>query len=76
MPVHIAQLVALVIAVYALAGVAFAVVFALRGAGRLDPAARTGSWGFRLVIIPAAAALWPWLLGRWLRSPRQTGGHA
>ena len=31
----------------------------------LDPHAGPGSWGFRLLIIPGAMALWPVLLHRW-----------
>ena len=53
-------------AAYAAVGAVFAVAFAWRGAARLDPAARGATWGFRVVILPAAAALWPWLLVRWL----------
>jgi hypothetical protein len=53
--------------VYALAGLAFAVFFVARGAGRMDPAARDGTWGFRLIILPGVAALWPLLAWRWLR---------
>jgi hypothetical protein len=48
-------------------GGVFAVAFALRGAQRLDPAAREASWGFRLLLVPGAAALWPLLAWRWLR---------
>ncbi|MFN0011467.1 MAG: hypothetical protein ACKVS8_07465 [Phycisphaerales bacterium] len=54
---------------YAAAGVLFALAFALRGAGSLNPTARGGSWGFRFLIIPGAAALWPWLAVKWLRTP-------
>ena len=46
-------------------GAVFAVAFAIRGAGRIDPAARSGSLGFRLAILPGAAALWPLLARRW-----------
>lgn len=52
--------------VYAVLGLAFAVPFVVHGAGRIDPSAREGTWGFRLLILPGAAALWPWLALRWL----------
>jgi hypothetical protein len=55
---------------YALAGVAFAVPFVLRGAGVLEPVAREGTWGFRLLILPGSATLWPYLLYRWWRASR------
>jgi hypothetical protein len=50
--------------VYATAGVLFAIAFVWQLAGRLDPAAQRGTVGFRLVVFPGVAALWPYLLGR------------
>lgn len=47
---------------YLAAGAVFAPWFALRGAGRLDANARAGTAGFRVLIAPGAAALWPLLL--------------
>ncbi len=52
---------------YLLFGMLFGIAFVLRGAGRIDPGAREAGWGFRLLILPGAAALWPILLRRWLR---------
>jgi hypothetical protein len=51
---------------YAALGLVFAVAFVIRGAGRVDPAAREGTWGFRLLILPGSVALWPLLARRWL----------
>lgn len=48
-------------------GLLFALYFVVRGAGRLDAVARAGSRGFRLLILPGCAALWPLLLARLLR---------
>jgi hypothetical protein len=45
----------------------FALPFVWFGAAKIDPHAARGSWGFRLLIIPGAAAFWPWLLLRWLK---------
>jgi hypothetical protein len=56
---------------YLALGLVFALAFALRGCQRLDPAAATGTWGFRALIVPGAAALWPLLLRRWIAGPRQ-----
>lgn len=64
----------IVLAVYALAGVCFAVPFVWRGAGALDPAAQGGTWGFRVFIFAGAAALWPWMLVKWRRAARGGGG--
>ena len=37
----------------------FGLLFVTRGVGRVDPAAASGTWGFRVLILPGAAALWP-----------------
>lgn len=55
---------------YALVGVLFAIPFAWRGAGVLEPVAREGTLGFRLLILPGAATLWPLLLYRWWKAAR------
>lgn len=51
---------------YLACGLVFAVPFAIVGAKRVDPQATTGSWGFRLLIIPGAMTFWPFLLLRWM----------
>ncbi|MDF1800076.1 MAG: hypothetical protein P1V81_12935 [Planctomycetota bacterium] len=65
--------------IYAVLGLAFAVAFAVRGAQAIDPAAEQGTWGFRVLIVPGAAALWPLLLLRWVRGdgepPEERGAH-
>jgi hypothetical protein len=53
-------------------GLVFALFFVTRGAGVVDPAARTGTRGFRVLLVPGSALLWPWLLARWLRA--RSGG--
>ncbi len=54
-----------VLAVYAAAGVVFAVPFALRGAGAIDAAAKQGTWGFRVLTFPGEVVLWPLMLVKW-----------
>lgn len=51
--------------IYLTCGLAFAVPFVLIGVKQIDPHARHGSWGFRLLIVPGTMALWPLLLKRW-----------
>jgi len=51
-------------------GLVFALWFAWRGAARFDPVAGRGSLGFRLLIIPGAALLWPYLVIRWAKMRR------
>lgn len=61
------------LAVYALAGVFFAVPFVWRGAGAIDRAAQGGTWGFRVFIFTGAAALWPFMLLKWRRAAQRDG---
>jgi len=67
-----------VLQIYLGLGVVFALPFLLRGIERIDPAARGTGWGFRLIVLPGAVALWPWLLARWLRGqppPTERNAH-
>jgi hypothetical protein len=57
---------------YALVGLLFAGPFVARGVERLDPAARGGTWGFRLILVPGVMLLWPWL---WVRLRAVRGGR-
>ena len=66
----------LALELYALVGAAFAPFFAWRGAARLDPTAHDGTWGFRLLLLPGALALWPILLVSWWRASWEPGRSA
>ncbi|HSM17664.1 MAG TPA: hypothetical protein VK845_11795 [Gemmatimonadales bacterium] len=59
------------LSLYAIAGFIFAIPFVIRGVGRIDPVARSGTIGFRILIIPGTIALWPLLLRRWAGGRRQ-----
>lgn len=52
------------IATYAVLGVGFGLYFSARGAAKVDPLAKDGTLGFRILIFPATVALWPLLLVR------------
>jgi len=56
------------LAAYSAAGVAFAIAFVLFGISRVDSVAEHSPIGFRLIVMPGVAALWPLLLTRWLRA--------
>lgn len=62
-----------VLGVYAALGAVFAVWFVIAGVGRISPAARGTGWGFRLLIWPGSAALWPLLMYELIAS-RGRGG--
>jgi hypothetical protein len=51
-------------------GVLFAIAFVTKGISRVDPVAKGSRAGFRLIVFPGAAALWPLLLVRWIRESR------
>ena len=65
---QVAELFVDAIAVYGLAGLVFAVAFVIVGIQRVDSVAEHAPLGFRLIVMPGVAALWPLLLVRWLRS--------
>ena len=63
-----AELFVAALTVYGLAGIAFAGGFVIFGIHRVDPVAEHSTIGFRLIVIPGVAALWPLLLTRWLQA--------
>ncbi|MYF95726.1 MAG: hypothetical protein F4210_09500 [Holophagales bacterium] len=76
--VRAAEVVVLLCTVYIACGLVFAPFFAWRGVGRVDPAARSSGLGFRLIILPGVAVLWPVLLRRWLTGsspPSERNAH-
>ena len=64
MSTAVAETLVAALGTYAVAGFVFAVPFVWRLVGILDPAARHGTVGFRLLIVPGVMALWPLLLVR------------
>jgi hypothetical protein len=54
-----------VLALYVAVGAVAAVAFAAFGVTRVQPAPM--SLGARILILPGAVALWPYVLFRWLR---------
>ncbi len=70
MPPEIARLIVAVFELYAVAGLAFAVVFLPRAVARLDPRIAEAPKTVRLLILPGIVALWPIFASRWI-----TGAH-
>lgn len=62
-----ALLLARALEAYLVLGALFAVPFVIWGVARVDPVAKEGTLGFRLLLLPGCAALWPLLLARWVR---------
>lgn len=55
----------LIVGIYLSLGLLFAIFFVTKGVGKIDPTAKEGTIGFRLLIIPGAIAFWPLLAKRW-----------
>ncbi len=72
---NVIEIMLMALGVYLAIGVLFAVAFAFVGAGKIDEVARHGPIGFRVLIVPGAAALWPMLLVKWIRAERMSGTH-
>jgi hypothetical protein len=51
---------------YGAIGLAVALGFASLGLHRAMPDAGPVTWGARILLLPGALVLWPWVLRRWL----------
>jgi len=75
----LARIVVWIAGLYLTLGLLVAVPFVLRGVQRVDPVAREGTWGFRVLIVPGVALLWPLLARRWavgsVRPPTEQNAH-
>ena len=66
MATAILNMVLMIIAVYLICGLAFAIPFVLKGAGKIDEGTHGATWGFRVIILPASIVFWPLLLKKWI----------
>jgi len=60
-----------VLAFYAAVGAVTALCFVTAGISRVLPAGTPVTVGARVLLIPGAALLWPYVLARWIRAGRQ-----
>jgi hypothetical protein len=51
--------------IYALVGVVTALAFVTNGVTKVLPRPVSVTFGARILLLPAAAALWPYVLFRW-----------
>lgn len=74
----LARAVVTIAALYATAGVVFAIAFISIGVVHLDHRARGAGWGFRLLVLPGVTALWPFVAVKWWasRGPAHQSRHA
>jgi hypothetical protein len=59
-----------VLALYVLVGAVTALAFVTFGMSRVLPAGTPVTLGARVLLLPGAALLWPYVLLRWLKVPR------
>jgi hypothetical protein len=64
------MIVLIALALYAAAGFAVAAAFVVFGVARVLPEPAPVTVGARILIFPGAAALWPYVLIRWLKARR------
>ena len=67
-----------ILGLYMAAGLVFGILFILFGVKVIDPAAVSGTWGFRLLILPGSLLFWPYLFIRWhkkLPPPQERSNH-
>ena len=63
----LAEFLAAALGLYAGIGIIFAGWFVVFAVDRFDPAARGTGAGFRALILPGVAALWPFICLLWMR---------
>ena len=64
--------------IYIAIGLIFAVLFVIFWVQKVDPAARGGTIGFRILIIPGVCAFWPmfvWRLAQGKVAPTEINSH-
>ncbi len=57
-------------------GLLFALAFVTLGLGRVDPNAAGAKLSVRILLIPGAMALWPFLAVHWMKGGRRASEHA
>jgi hypothetical protein len=64
----IAQTISGFLMLYISCGLLFGSAFITAGLGKVDRAGRGTSVFFRLLILPATVAFWPFLAAKWIRA--------
>ena len=64
----IAGILLIIVGIYLLLGLIFAIPFVIKGAQKIDHGADGGSIGFRIIIIPGTMVFWPFLLKKWIKA--------
>jgi len=62
------SILAVILALYVAAGVVIGIAFVLFGVTHVLSYPVTVTIGARILLLPGSALLWPFVLGRWLKS--------
>ena len=62
------NIVFIILGLYLLIGLVFAVAFLNKGAAKVDESAKGISWKTKLLLFPASVALWAILLPKWRKN--------
>jgi hypothetical protein len=65
---HVANAFVIVLYLYGIVGLLFALPFVMVGVKRVDSQAIGSSVGFRFLVFPGSVAFWPFLLRSWIIS--------
>jgi hypothetical protein len=65
------QIILYVLLLYIVVGLCTGAGFVTAGVARVLPHPTTFTLGARILLLPGAAALWPYVLLRWLRARRR-----
>jgi hypothetical protein len=63
--VTVAAGILMILLIYGVAGLIVAIAFVSYGVTRVLPTPASATFGARLLLIPGAVALWPFVLKRW-----------
>lgn len=67
----IIYIILVVVAIYLVAGLVFAIPFVIKGVTKIDEGAKGSTWGFRIIIIPGTIVFWPVLLKKWMKENKR-----
>ncbi len=72
----VVEITLLIVAVYLLCGLVFAIPFVAKGITAIDEGTKGSGIGFRIIIIPGVTVFWPFLLKRWIKAKPQSHDEA
>lgn len=66
-----ASVLLMIVSVYLLCGLLFAIPFVIKGVEKIDENAHGASIGFRIMIMSGTIVFWPLLLRKWISAVKK-----